>query len=536
MSSPLPTSGSRTERVTVEVAVAGSLRAPAGNPVGRGRVVLGRLLAVLLPAAVALFLHLTRDSHALATVVLLMLVGTVVVALVGGLRPALLSAVLSGLLSNVLFTEPYFDPRIASEVDVVTVLVQVMVAVAVSTAVDRAARGRVEAARARAEADALTAFARSVLAGHDSLEDLLEQLRSAFGMTGVDLVVRPGPPEVFDAVAPAPTVLATVGSGTDDPARVSAAVDVAGDVTLRLAGPGLHGEEVRVVAALATQVAAVLERDRLRAEAGQARAERERTRTRTALLRAVSHDLRTPLAGIKAGVSTLRSPDIVLTPEDQAALLADVEAATDRLQALIDNLLDMSRLDAGAVVPRPRPVAVEDVVARALAGMPHHHPVEVALPADLPLLHADAGLLERAVGNVVENAVRHAGDAAVRVSARRAGREVVLRVADEGPGLDPARRRRIFEPFQRTDDAGGRGSGPGAGGAGGAGGGVGGDGAATAPGARAGVGLGLAVAKGLAEVTGGSLTAEETPGGGLTLVFRLPVAADRGPERPDELP
>ena len=241
-------------------------------------------------------------------------------------------------------------------------LVQVLVAVAVSTAVDRAARGRADAARARAESDALTAFAHAVLAGHDSVDDLLEELRRSFALDGVDLVQRQGPPEVFDQAVPPPPVLAAVGEGTDDPARVCAVVDVDAHVALRLAGPRLRAGEVRVVAALATQVAAALERDRLRAEARAARAEKERTRTRTALLRAVSHDLRTPLAGIKAGVSALRSDDIPLTPEDRAALLGDVDASTDRLQQLIDNLLDMSRLDAGAVVPRREATALEDVV------------------------------------------------------------------------------------------------------------------------------------------------------------------------------
>ncbi len=334
-----------------------------------------------------------------------------------------------------------------------------------------------------------------MLAGHDTVADLLEQVRTSFGLDGVGLVQRQGPPEVFDARLPPPRVLAAVGHDTDDPALVCAVVDVDDAVALRLTGPRLRAGEVRLVAALATQVAAVLERDRLRAEAGTVRAEKERTRTRTALLRAVSHDLRTPLAGIKAGVSTLRSTSIPLLPADRDDLLADVDASTDRLQALIDNLLDMSRLDAGAVVPRREATAVEDVVARALAGVPAGR-VVVEVPDDLPLLHLDAGLLERAVANVAENAVRHGGEAVVRVQAARSGADVVVRVVDHGPGVEPGRRADLFAPFQRRGDSG-----------------------------TGGVGLGLAVARGLAEVSGGSLEAEPTPGGGLTMVFRLPVPA-----------
>ncbi len=484
------------QRVLVPVTVPTTLRAPGGNPVGRSRVLLGWLMAVAVPGVIGLLLYATRDSHAFATVVLLLLSGTVAVALVGGLGPAVASAVLSGVLSNVGFTEPYGTLRIDSELEIVTVAVQVLVAVAVSTAVDRAARGRADAMRARAEADALTAFARAVLTGHDTVADLLEQVRRSFGMDGVDLVVHQGPPEVFDARPAPPPVLARVGEGTEDPDRVSAVVEVDAGVDLRLAGPRLGRGELRVVAALATQVAAVLQRDTLLAEAATGRAEKERTRTRTALLRAVSHDLRTPLAGIKAGVSTLRSPDIHLVDADRDALLADVDASTDRLQSLIDNLLDMSRLDAGAVVPRREPTAVQDVVARALLGVPTGR-VTVDVPADLPLLHLDAGLLERAVANVAENAVRYSGDAPVSVAAERSGGEVLIRVSDSGPGVDPDRRRGMFAPFQRLGDAGA---------------------------ATDGVGLGLAVSRGLAEVSGGTLEAEDTPGGGLTMVFRLPVA------------
>ncbi|MFC3688753.1 DUF4118 domain-containing protein [Aquipuribacter hungaricus] len=464
------------------------LRQPRTNPVGRARLTLGWVLALLAPTVLGLVLQTTREAHALSTVVLLFLTATVVVAVVGGLRPAVLAALLSGLLSNYLFTEPYYTLRVDAEVDLVTLVVLVLVAVTVATAVDRAARASAEAARARAEADVLTGFAHSVLSGRDSLADLLEQLRTSFGLEGVDLVARGDGGGDGAAVA-------AVGAGTQDPRSRCAVVDVDGTTALRLAGARLGSDELRVVSALATQVAAVLERDRLREEARTAKGERERTRTRTALLAAVSHDLRTPLAGIKAGVSTLLSRDIPLRPEDRDALLRDVDLSTDRLQALIDNLLDMSRLDAGAVVPRPRPSALEDVVARALSGVEPGR-VQVDVPHDLPLLDVDAGLLERAVANVAENAVRYAGSAPVAISAALVPGSVVLRVADRGAGVPEGRRARLFAPFQRLGDTGG---------------------------SPDGLGLGLAVARGLAEVNGGTLDAEDTPGGGLTMVFRLPV-------------
>lgn len=473
------------------------LRSGTGNPIGRRRLSVAWALALTAPAALGLALQATRELHALSTVVLLFLAVAVGVAALGGLRPAVVAALASGLLSNFLFTEPYYTLRIDAAVDVVTVVVLVLVAVVVASGVDRAARRAGEAARARAEADALSAFSYSVLQGKDSLAELLEQLRITFALEGADLLTHVASPR--SRANGDGRVLVSVGCGSTDERTRCASVAVDDMTTLRLTGTRLSSSDLRVVGALATQVAALLERDRLRAAAQEARGERERTRTRTALLAAVSHDLRTPLAAIKAGVSALRSPDIQLAPHDRDELLRDVDTSADRLQGLIDNLLDMSRLDAGAVVPRPTEVAVEDLLARALSGLPHDRLV-VELQPDLPVLHADTGLLERSVANVVENALRHGGGTVVRVSAALVPGALLVRVADRGPGVAPERQEEMFAPFQRMGDRGGR---------------------------IDGVGLGLAVARGLVEVNGGTLEAEDTPGGGLTMVFRLPVKPAR---------
>lgn len=468
---------------------------PAGNPLGRRRLVLGWVLALVGPVLLALALHSTREVFGLSTAVLLFLTVTVGVAVVGGLRPAVVAALVSGLLSNFLFTEPYYTFRVDEAVDVVTLVVLVLIASVVATAVDRAAGQARQAARARAAADALTGFAHAVLSGRDRLTDLLEEVRATFGLDGVDLVELD---EVATSTASGRArVLAGVGAGAHDPDRRCAVVPVDDSSALRVQGRELGSGELRVLAALAGQLAAVRERDRLRTQAAVARQERERTRTRTALLAAVSHDLRTPLAGIKAGVSTLRSTGIALDEDDRAALLADVELSADRLQQLVDDLLDMSRLDAGVVTPRLAPTALEDVVARALSGLPAGA-VDVDVPGDLPLLPADAALLERAVANVAENAVRHAAGSRVRVTAGEVGGSVVLRVVDRGPGVPHQDREAMFSPFQRLGDGG----------------------------TGTGVGLGLAVARGLVEANRGTLEATDTPGGGLTMVFRLPVAAD----------
>jgi two-component system sensor histidine kinase KdpD len=204
----------------------------------------------------------------------------------------------------------------------------------------------------------------------------------------------------------------------------------------------------------------------------------------------VSHDLRTPLAAVKAAVSSLRDPGVDWSDQDRADLLETIEDGADRLDALVVDLLDMSRLQTGAVVARAEPVDVLSVAQRAAAGTP----TVLEVPDDLPEARADTALLERVLANVVENAHKHAAGSTVRVDATATREHVVVRVVDGGPGVPEHRRAQMFEPFQRLGDV-PRG---------------------------AGVGLGLAVARGLTEAMGGRLTAEDTPGGGLTLVVELP--------------
>ena len=216
---------------------------------------------------------------------------------------------------------------------------------------------------------------------------------------------------------------------------------------------------------------------------------------RTALLNAVSHDLRTPLSSIKAAVSSLRATDVRWSAEESAEFLAAIEHDTDRLDQLVGNLLDMSRLQTGALELDRRPVALDEIVAGALDSLGEHAPhVTVDVAEDLPLALVDAGLLERAVANVVLNAAHWSPpQQPVEIRARFTPPDLELRVADHGPGIPHGQRDRIFLPFQRLDDSGGTG-----------------------------VGLGLAIARGFVEAMGGELLVDETPGGGAT--FRILVA------------
>ncbi|WP_258725893.1 ATP-binding protein [Cellulomonas sp. NS3] len=495
--------------VTHEHAGRGRRTSPRRGAITRRRVTSGWVLALLGPALLSLALLAGTGLDSLPTTLMLFLAVTVGVALVGGLRPALVAAVVSGLLGNFLFTPPVRTWTIAEPANVLAIAVLVTVAVAVSAAVDLAARRTTEAARSRAEADALMTVAGTVLRGGDVVPAMLDQLRETLQVRAV----------VLDRTGVEAPHAARVGavdggtgrrdvSGAPDPASGSAERDervhtvrVAEDLALHLHGRTLAGPELRLASAVGQHVQAALERERLRSEARATRDERERGVLRTALLAAVSHDLRTPLSVIKAGASGLRSSAVDISAGDRAAILADIDTHADRLQLLIDNLLDMSRLDAGAVDARLAPVALDEVVPRAVDSLPAGS-VVIDVPETLPLVRADAGLLERALANVVENAVRYAPDGVpVRVAAQKVGDRLVVRVVDHGPGVPDDRKAQMFAAFQRLGDA-PRGQG---------------------------VGLGLAVARGFVQVNGGTLEAEDTPGGGLTLVLTLPVPVPEGP-------
>ncbi len=480
-----------------EVAKGRGLPVARGARLGRSRIIAGWLVGVAGPVVLALLLNTVNLG--LANDMLLFLALTVAAALLGGLSPALASAAFGSLLLNYYYTPPLHRLTIADPRNIVAIAIFVGVAVSVASVVDLAARRTHQAARLRAESEILSFLAGSVLRGETSLEALLERVRETFGMESAALLERTSDVDPW-------TCAGSVGPGAPMERPEDADVDVpVGDhMALALSGRVLPASDRRVLAAFAAQAAVVVDRQRLRQEAEQARALAEGNRIRTALLAAVSHDLRTPLAGIKAAVSSLRSDDVAWSEEDQAELLAGIEEGADRLDHLVGNLLDMSRLQTGTVTPLIREIDLDEVVPMALGGVAEDS-VELDVPETLPMVAVDAGLLERTVANLVENAVKYnALGTPVLVSASALADRVEVRVVDRGPGVPDEAKERIFEPFQRYGDA-PRG---------------------------AGVGLGLAVARGFAEAMGGTLNAEDTPGGGLTMVLTLrAVESLHGPAR-----
>ncbi len=467
---------------------------PVLTPLSPRRQAWGWMLAVVgLPLVTILFANL-RDQVGLTSVLLLYLVLAMVVALVGGVLPAIVAVIGGFLLANWYFTPPFHDLTIAAGENLLALVVYAVAAGIVAVLVDRVGRSRMRASRLQAEAEALASLA-GALAGPGSVADMLGQLRATFGFRAAALLHHG---------SDGWTVLER--SGPEPPARPDEA-DVSRDlgqgITLALAGGTLSAEDQRVLNAFAAQVTAAAEHERLQREAGRAEDLAAANTLRASLLQAVSHDLRTPLASIKATISSLRQRDVHWPPDTVAEFHQTIEEETDRLTAIVGNLLDMSRLQASALHVELQPVGVEEVALAAIssAGAPNGS-VEVDIPETLPDVLADAALLERALANIVGNALRHApADAPVRVSAGEVtgdGRpRVDVRVIDRGPGIQLADRERVFQPFQRVVDHHADG---------------------------AGVGLGLAIARGFVEAMGGDVAIEDTPGGGVTVVVGLPEA------------
>ena len=452
---------------------------PAGG-LARGRLLGGLALAAVGLPLLTLALTAARESLSLASVLLIYLLAVVLVAVVGGTAPALLAAVGSFALANWYLTPPYHTFRIEQRDAVIALVVFVLVASTVSVAVDLAARRRAAAARGRLEAEMLSRIAAQPVTER-SAEAILEQIRDTFGMRSVALVDS-GRDQPVARVGPPPAGAPVIS------------VEAGGPLRLVAEGPPTFAEDRRLLRSLAAAAARAVEGQRLAVAADRARELAEIDRLRAALLAAVGHDLRTPLAGIKAAVTSLRQRDVQWSATDTEEFLATIEESADRLDALVANLLDMSRLQAGVLSVDARPVALDEVVARALIDGPGGE-VAVEVPDDLPLVAADPGLLERVIANLVANARLHAPSTGpVRVAAASDGARIRLSVVDTGPGIDPAERERIFAPFQRLDDR------------------------------RGGVGLGLAIARGFTEAMGGTVEPTETPGGGLTMTVSLPLA------------
>jgi two-component system, OmpR family, sensor histidine kinase KdpD len=458
----------------------------------RTRQVVSWLAAVTMPwaiLAVTLRLDSMLDLGAKST---LFFAGVIAIALFGGVAPAVLSGLLSGALLDYFHAEPRYSFAIANTSSLLTIVLLLGVAMAIALLVDAAASRAREARRATQEAELLALFAGSVLRGAD-LATLLERVREAYSQRAVCLVR-----DVDGRFEPVASV------GKDPCATVDSAdtaVKVGNDeFWLLMSGRRLTGRDRRVLSVVATQAAGLVKQHELAEEAGKVQSLAEADELRRLLLSALGHDLRTPLTAAKAAVSSLRAEDVWFSPEDTSELLATVEESVDQLSLLVANLLDSSRLAAGVVRPELTEVYLEEVVQRALVGIGGRNTIygragidRVKVEVGGTVAMGDPGLLERVLSNVIDNALRYAPESVVRVNAGQVGTRVLINVVDEGPGVSKGAADEMFQPFQRLGDCD----------------------------TTTGLGLGLSVARGFVEAMSGTITASDTPGGGLTILVDL---------------
>ncbi len=479
------------------------VRFPTRQPVRR-RTALAWLLTIFaLPLLIAVTLPF-RDTAELSTVLLLALTVVLVIAVLGGVVVGTVAAIVASLLVNWFFVEPYYTLSIGDTDNLVSLVVFVAVAVTAGALVDTVSRRSLEARRARREAEALVRSTTSLALDPEPVQRLLEEIQTTFGLVGVRLDACDD--SVWTTVAMAgdvtPPAVATLSlsSGHQD--------ERDGERTLELYGRSLSPDDQRLMRALADQLGLAIDNQLLAAEAAEAATLADVDVVRTALLRAVSHDLRTPLASIKAMVSGLRDPSVDWTPDQTAEALLTVDEETDRLNQLVGNLLDASRLQIGALALDVQPSDVADIVAAAIHSISAPTgAVVVEIPSDLATVMCDSPLLERSLANVMANALRFSPlGTPVRVEAAEIAQTIHIRVVDRGIGIKAQDKNKVTLPFQRFGDT---------------------------PDGQ-GVGLGLSIAQGFVDAMGGSLTLDDTPGGGLTVTIMLPHAPPTEPTKPFE--
>ena len=451
----------------------------------RRRVLLGLALTAAGLPFLTWVLSQLRNEVGVTSVMLLFLLFVVLVSAVGGLWPALAAAVGGFLLVNWYFVPPLYTLTIGDREHILALSAFLAVALTVSGFVALAARRAQEGQRARAEAEALLR-----LAGMSPATAVLDALCRVLGLEGAAVLHHEDGGWRIEA--------ASGERAPESPEASSAAIEIDAEHVLALVGAPIRSEDQRVLDAFAKELAASVELGDLAAEARTAGTLAAANELRSALLSAVSHDLRTPIAAVKASVTSLLQDDVEWTPAARREFLETIDEETDRLNALVGNLLDMSRLQAGALEIATAPIGLDEVLPAALRSLGAGDGAAVLdVPESLPRVLADSGLLERALANVIDNALRHSPlDAPPRISAGTVDGVVDVRISDRGPGVLAEDRARLFVPFQRLGDSS----------------------------QGEGVGLGLAVAKGFVEAMGGEVEVEDTPGGGLTVVLRLRAA------------
>jgi two-component system, OmpR family, sensor histidine kinase KdpD len=503
---------------------------PRRLAVGGPRGTLGYVVAVAGTALLTAPLLAFRADVNRTTVVLTYLLVVTAAAAAGGLGPGITAAALGFLAFDLLFLRPYHHIIVDDPQDYLSLAVYLLVAVVISLLVASTERRRAQAERHERETRMLFDLSTSLVA-HGSLEDTLQgvvgTVRSLFDLAGCAIVLPSGDglrlaavdgqvPDDLDgrfagAALASVQVRGPAGAdlepGQDLTVPMRSGEHVVGALVVVAGGPGSSGfgeAERRVLATFANQAALAVERGQQEEERNRARALQETDRLRTALLNSVSHDLRTPLASIKASASSLLDGEVRWSDAERDEFLATINSEADRLTRLVHNLLDMSRIEAGALDPRLVESSVAEmvgpVVSRARAASRQR--VDVDVPDDLAPVLVDPVRIDQVLTNLLDNARGYAAAGPVQVVARQAGDTVDLRVVDHGPGIPGPERERVFDQFYRLKGGGRR---------------------------PEGTGMGLAICRGIVQAHGGRLWVETTPGGGASFVLTLPVSSRPAP-------
>ena len=461
---------------------AGALRGRRPNPIG------GLAAAVVAVAVATLAIFPLSHIAPVVSLGVVYLPAVLALATYWGLGLGVLTALLSAVTFNFFHLPPTGDLQLADRRNWVSLAAFVIVAVAAGTIAELARSRALEAEGRRAEADLAATLARELLRSEDTERALATTARRVADA----LELRSAALELGVVTADARRLALPLHDETGEQiATLLVSRNLPADAEERLRS--------RVIPALEALVAIAQRRDALQAEAVETALLRRSDDIKTALLRAVSHDLRTPLTSVVAAGHALGTKSI--SQAERAELSAVVVEEATRLSGLVDKLLDLSRLQAGGAAPRADWVSVEDLVAAASEGLRGPGgPVRLIVDDGVSEFRADAAQLERALANLLENARRYAGESPVSVHAHRAGDRIVISVVDQGPGIDPAERERIFEPFYR--------------------------GRRSASGAWTGSGLGLAIAKGFIEANGGTIRVDSLPGQGTSFIISLPAEGE----------
>ena len=473
-------SGAIDVHIVSHDAQAKALRLPrmGGSLSTRRRIAGFAVLAVLGPL-LTLLLVSSRSPEALTTDVLAYELLAVVVALVGGAFSSLIAALASGFALDYFFTKPFYTVTVNEPLHLVALLLYLLTAALVSVVVDRAARKTRVARRAAAESGLLQSVAGLVLRGEDAVESLLSRATEAFGLSGARLMTDG-------------KVVANWGTTSDQVTEHR----IDDHTVVEFHGPEPDASERRLMSVIAAQLGTALEQHQLEETAKAVEPLAATDRVRTALMSAVGHDLRRPLAAATAAVSGLRSEWSKLSDQDRADLLETADEALSQLANLVTDLLDVSRLQSGVLGVSVMPVDPAEVIMPALDELSlGPADVEIDLGSDVPEMVADPALLQRVVVNLLSNALRYEpAGSRVRLAESSFANQVEIRVIDHGPGIPEDRRGDVMVPFQRLGDTD----------------------------SSVGLGLGLALSKGFVEGMDGTLALEDTPGGGLTMVISLP--------------